>query len=100
MDGLKDVERQRHNKDNEPSPDHDKHQGEKQDQVGESIWDRAAARQFSIIAVDAPGTTISYSLLRGGNPDRQQALFKTPSWNTCSESIRIVRLDNGFGHEL
>jgi hypothetical protein len=46
MDGLKDVERQRHNQDNEPSPDHDKHQGEKQDQVGESIWDRAAARQY------------------------------------------------------
>lgn len=30
---------------NQESPEHDKHQSEKQDQVGESIWDRAAARR-------------------------------------------------------
>ena len=46
MDGLKDVERQRQGVAHEPSPDQDKHQSEKQDQVGESIWDRAAARRY------------------------------------------------------
>lgn len=84
MDGLKDVERQRqHGREHgqESSPDHDKHQGEKQDQVGESIWDRAAARRYrksksrngsfgSISSIPVPSSPTASSDLAAGSTSR------------------------------
>lgn len=52
IEGLKAVERQQKEgiaaseiSKSHDSPEHEKHNSEKQDQVGESIWDRAAARK-------------------------------------------------------